>query len=166
MRYNIAELSLYGILMTFMIVKNEIYIWSSFRVVHQWGVQTDTLTHSHIHTHTHTHTHTHAHAHTHTHTQNSDYKLTPLDISWRKVVHIHSWHPLKSWRLVSSVRSAGIRRGRAYRHEGLSALCTFQCSRFASFILKMNIRDVDDLEQKSAGEGTLSTWTCVQKWRF
>ena len=39
------------------------------------------------------------------HLKQSGYRLTPRDISWQNLVRLESWHPLTSWRLVSSIRS-------------------------------------------------------------
>ena len=106
---------------------------------------------------TNAHTHTQAHTHTDTHQWmqwarrqclafrlKSGYKLTPLDISWRKVVQLHSCNPLKSWRLVSSVRSiSAVSVPIAYRPEGSDALFTWNVSiRLFDLALKWRLMTV------------------------
>ena len=85
---------------------------------------TNTNTTQNIHKHIHTHTPTNAIGENAmryaTLRLKPCYRPTPLNISWRKVVHLHSRHPLKLWRLVSSVRPVSD----AYRPEGSSALST------------------------------------------
>ena len=104
---------------------NEAFKRTNTRTHTHKHTHTHTNTHTHIYIHTHASTHTYGHPHTrkHTHTPTdthrwmqwarmqcvafrlkSGYRLTPLDISCRKAVQLHSWHPLKSLRLVSSVR--------------------------------------------------------------
>ena len=126
----------------------------------QTHIHTHTRTHARTHARTHTHTHTHTYIHTHTNGQTfrrmqqariqcvafrlkSGCRLTPFDVSWQIVVHLHSIHPLKSWQLASSVRplsAAAFPIGL----KGSSALCTCQCIPFESLTLKMKVKFVDE----------------------
>ena len=83
-------------------------LYHHFRAVQQWRVHTwehaHTLTYTHKHIRTHTPTNAIGRNTMHCISLKTGCGLTPLDISWRKVVHLHARHPLKSWRLDSSVR--------------------------------------------------------------
>ena len=104
-------------------------------------------------------THTHTRKHTHTNTLRlmqwarmqcvafrlkSGYRLTPLDTSWRKVVQLHSWDPLKSWRLVSYVRPVSAEAV----SNGLKARLHYTLEMYfiRPFDLEMKANDVDDLD--------------------
>ena len=77
-----------------------------------------TYTHIYTHIHTHTHTHTHTYTHKRTHSEKNAfgenamhcislkfrlYASTPCHVLAKSIIRIESWHPLTSWRLVSSV---------------------------------------------------------------
>ena len=62
--------------------------------------------------------------------------------------------------------SVCIRRGRAYRYEGSSAIYTCYCIRFESLILKMKVKVADDLDENWQAKTACQHAYVRKNWRF
>ena len=131
--------------------------------------RTNTHTNTHAHTHTdiytHTHTHTYTRAHGHTDESNrrgcnalhfawkSGCRLIALDISWRRLVRLDSWHPLTWWRWY--------RPSAPYPPRSRVA-----CIKARAFTLKMKVKYVDNLDEIWQANVSCQHKCVYSNWRF